>query len=73
MSQQCPKMIMHEESNEVMKNDSEVVSSEVKARLRSTVEEMEEEEGPSKRQRRIGGTEYVGILCFLINEESIKQ
>ena len=57
-------MIMHEKSNEVTKNISEVVSPEVKARLRSTVEEMEEEEEPSKRWRRIGGTEYIGILCF---------
>ena len=64
---------MHEESNEVMKNVLEVVSPEAKARLRSTVEEMEEEEELSKRWRRIGGMEYVGILCFLINEESIKQ
>ena len=66
-------MIMHEESNEVMKNVSEVVSPEVKARLRSTAEEIEEEEEPLKRWRRIGGMEYVGILCFLINEESMKQ
>ena len=73
MSQQCPKTIMHEESNEVTKNISEVVSPEVKARLRSTAEEMEEEEEPLKRRRRIGGMGYVGILCFLINEESIKQ
>ena len=56
-----------------MKNVLEVVSPEVKARLRSTVEEMEEEEELSKRWRRIGGMEYVGILCFLMNEESIKQ
>ena len=66
-------MIMHEESNEVMKNVSEVVSPEVKARLWSTAKEIEEEEEPLKRWRRIGGMEYVGILCFLINEESIKQ
>ena len=64
---------MHEESNKVTKNVLEVVSPEAKARLRSTVEEMEEEEEPSKRWRRIRGTGYVGILCFLINEESIKQ
>ena len=66
-------MIMHEESNEVTKNISEVISPEVKARLRSTMEEMEEKEEPLKRWRRIRGTGYVGILCFLINEESIKQ
>ena len=66
-------MIMHEKSNEVMKNVSEVVSPKAKARLRSTAEEMEEEEEPSKRRRRIGWMEYVGILCFLMNEESIKQ
>ena len=64
---------MHEESNKVTKNILEVVSPEVKARLRSTVEEMEEEEELSKRWRRIRGTEYIGILCFLINEDSIKQ
>ena len=64
---------MHEESNKVTKNVSEVISPEAKARLRSTAEEMEEEEEPSKRQRRIGGMGYIGILCFLINEESIKQ
>ena len=64
---------MHEESNKVTKNILEVVSPEAKVRLRSTVEEMEEEEEPSKRWRRIGGMGYVGILCFLINEESIKQ
>ena len=66
-------MIMHEKSNEVTKNISEVVSLKAKARLRSTVKEMEEEEELSKRWRRIGGMEYVGILCFLMNEESIKQ
>ena len=66
-------MIMHEESNEVTKNVSEVVSPEAKVRLRSTAEEMEEEEELSKRWRRIRGTEYIGILYFLINEDSIKQ
>ena len=64
---------MHEESNKVTKNVLEVVSPKAKVRLRSTVEEMEEEEELSKRWRRIGGMGYVGILCFLINEESIKQ
>ena len=64
---------MHEESNKIMKNVLEVISSEVKARLRSTAEEIEEQEELLKRQRRIGGMEYVGILCFLIKEESMKQ
>ena len=72
-SQQCPKMIIHEESNDVTKNVSEVVSPEVKVRLKSTAEIIEELEEPSKRWSIIGGTEYVGILCFSTNEESMKQ
>ena len=55
MGQQCPKMIMHEESNEVTKNVSEVVSPEAKVRLRSTAEEMEEEEEPSKDRGELEG------------------
>ena len=64
---------MHKESNKVTKHILEVVLPEAKARLRSTAEEMEEEEELSKRWRRIRGTEYIGILYFLINEDSIKQ
>ena len=45
----------------------------MKARQRSMVEEIEEEEEPSKRKRRIRGMGFVVILCFLIKEESMKQ
>ena len=45
----------------------------MKVRLKSTAEIMEELEEPSKRQSIIGETEYVEILCFLTNKESMKQ
>ena len=72
-SQQCSNMIIHEESNEVTKNVSEVVSPKAKVGLKSTAEIIGELEESSKRWSIIGGTEYVGILCFSANEESMKQ